>query len=58
MGKYPFHSYFLIQHGYHYEFHIESVGMYSPESIFFRAIDVLKKKIKVCHELLNEKSKK
>ena len=42
----------------HYEFHIESVGMYSPESIFFRAIDVLKKKIKVCHELLNEKSKK
>ena len=42
----------------HYEFHIESVGMYSPESIFFRAIDVLKNKIKVWHELLNEKSKK
>ena len=42
----------------HYEFHIESVGMYSPESIFFRAIDVLKNKIKICHELLNEKSKK
>ena len=42
----------------HYEFHIESVGMYTPESIFFRAINVLKNKIKVCHELLNEKSKK
>ena len=42
----------------HYEFHIESVGMYSPESIFFRAIDVLKNKIKICHDLLNEKSKK
>ena len=42
----------------HYEFHIESVGMYSPESIFFRAIDVLKNKIKIWHELFNEKSKK
>ena len=41
----------------HYEFHIESVGMYKPESIFFRAIDVLKEKIKTCHELLNEKAK-
>ena len=42
----------------HYEFHIESVGMYTPESIFFRAIDVLKNKIKIWHELLKEKSKK
>jgi len=41
----------------HYEFHIESVGMYTPESIFFRAIDVLKKKINSCHDLLNEKLK-
>ena len=41
----------------HYEFHIESVGMYKPESIFFRAIDVLKGKIKTWHELLNEKAK-
>jgi len=41
----------------HYEFHIESVGMYKPESIFFRAIDVLKEKIKTWHELLNEKAK-
>ena len=41
----------------HYEFHIESVGMYKPESIFFRAIDVLKKKINTWHELLNEKIK-
>jgi DNA-directed RNA polymerase I and III subunit RPAC1 len=40
----------------HYEFHIESVGMYKPESIFFRAIDVLKEKIKTWHELLNEKA--
>ena len=39
----------------HYEFHIESVGMYTPESIFFRAIDVLKNKINFWHELLNEK---
>ena len=29
----------------HYEFHIESVGMYKPENIFFRAIEVLKAKI-------------
>ena len=42
----------------HYEFHIESVGMYTPESIFFRAINVLKNKIKIWHELLKEKSKK
>ena len=42
----------------HYEFHIESVGMYSPESIFFRAIDVLKNKIKICQELLSEETKK
>ena len=42
----------------HYEFHIESVGMYTPESIFFRAIDVLKEKIKLWHGLLNEKIKK
>jgi DNA-directed RNA polymerase I and III subunit RPAC1 len=42
----------------HYEFHIESVGMYSPESIFFRAIDVLKNKIKMWHESLKEKAKK
>ncbi len=41
----------------HYEFHIESVGMYKPESIFLRAINVLKEKIKVWHELLNEKAK-
>ena len=41
----------------HYEFHIESVGMYTPESIFFRAIDVLKNKIKIWRELLKEKSK-
>ena len=41
----------------HYEFHIESVGMYKPESIFFRAIDVLKEKIKTWHELLKEKAK-
>ena len=41
----------------HYEFHIESVGMYNPESIFFRAIDVLKEKIKTWHELLKEKAK-
>ena len=41
----------------HYEFHIESVGMYKPESIFFRAIDVLKQKINNCHDLLNEKMK-
>ncbi len=41
----------------HYEFHIESVGMYKPESIFFRAIDVLKQKINNCHNLLNEKMK-
>ena len=41
----------------HYEFHIESVGIYKPESIFFRAINVLKEKIKVCHKLLNEKQK-
>ena len=41
----------------HYEFHIESVGMYKPESIFFRAIDVLKQKINTCHDLLNEKMK-
>jgi len=42
----------------HYEFHIESVGMYTPESIFFRAIDVLKQKIKNCQDLLKEKIKK
>ena len=42
----------------HYEFHIESVGMYTSESIFFRAINVLKNKIKIWHELLKEKSKK
>ena len=42
----------------HYEFHIESVGMYTPESIFFRAINVLRNKIKIWHELLKEKSKK
>ena len=42
----------------HYEFHIESVGMYTPESIFFRAINVLKNKMKIWHELLKEKSKK
>ena len=42
----------------HYEFHIESVGMYSPESIFFRAIDVLKNKIKMWHDSLKEKAKK
>ena len=41
----------------HYEFHIESVGMYKPESIFFRAIEVLKKKINFWHEKLNEKTK-
>ena len=41
----------------HYEFHIESVGMYKPEIIFFRAIDVLKEKIKICHDILNEKNK-
>ncbi len=41
----------------HYEFHIESVGMYKPESIFFRAIDVLKNKIKIWRELLKENSK-
>jgi DNA-directed RNA polymerase I and III subunit RPAC1 len=41
----------------HYEFHIESVGMYTPESIFFRAIDVLKNKINIWHELLKEKAK-
>ena len=41
----------------HYEFHIESVGMYKPESIFFRAIEVLKEKINFWHEKLNEKTK-
>ena len=41
----------------HYEFHIESVGMYKPESIFFRAIDVLKNKINIWHDLLKEKTK-
>lgn len=28
----------------HYEFHIESVGIYEPEDIFFRALRVLKEK--------------
>ena len=41
----------------HYEFHIESVGIYKPESIFFRAIDVLKKKINIWHDLLKESAK-
>ena len=41
----------------HYEFHIESVGMYKPENIFFRAIEVLKEKINFWHEKLNEKTK-
>lgn len=41
----------------HYEFHIESVGMYKPESIFFRAIEVLKEKINFWHEELNNKTK-
>jgi DNA-directed RNA polymerase I and III subunit RPAC1 len=41
----------------HYEFHIESVGMYKPESIFLRAIEVLKDKINYWHEQLNEKMK-
>ena len=41
----------------HYEFHIESVGMYKPETIFFRAIEVLKEKINTWHKLLNEQSK-
>ena len=36
----------------HYEFHIESVGMYKPETIFFRAIDILKEKINLCKGLL------
>ena len=40
----------------HYEFHIESVGMYKPESIFFRAIEVLKDKINFWHKKLNEKT--
>ena len=40
----------------HYEFHIESVGMYKPESIFLRAIEVLKEKVNTWHKLLNEKS--
>jgi DNA-directed RNA polymerase I and III subunit RPAC1 len=39
----------------HYEFHIESVGMYKPESIFFRAIEVLKEKVNLWHKLLNDK---
>ena len=42
----------------HYEFHIESVGMYKPESIFLRAIEVLKEKVNTWHKLLNEKSNK
>jgi len=40
----------------HYEFHIESVGMYKPESIFFRAIEVLKEKINIWSKLLKEKA--
>ena len=38
--------------------HFSKPNKYSPESIFFRAIDVLKNKIKIWHELLKEKSKK
>lgn len=30
-----------------YEFHIESVGMYKPEDIWFKALDVLKKKVEM-----------
>ena len=40
----------------HYEFHIESVGIYSPESLFYKALNVLKDKVNLWIEILMDKS--
>ena len=40
----------------HYEFHIESVGIYSPESLFYKALKVLKDKVEMWTGILLDKS--
>ena len=40
----------------HYEFHIESVGIYSPESLFYKALNVLKDKVNLWIGILLDKS--
>ena len=40
----------------HYEFHIESVGIYTPESLFYKALNVLKDKVKLWIGILLDKS--
>ena len=42
----------------HYEFHIESVGIYDPEVLFYRALDVLNEKIMLWKNILNDKINK
>ena len=42
----------------HYEFHIESVGIYDPEILFYRALDVLNEKIMLWKNILNDKINK